>query len=502
MSKVSEIIKDPTLTYQQQVLSLARLAENEDDSLVRDPEFLEALENGALCDLGEGLAPYRPRYIVPDYELLMKKGCEFLGIEAPTDIWEATNALLIFYKHVPSITSFPVYLGNFSTLFEKFDLDETVTRKALKLFLQHIDKTLTDSFVHANIGPKENRVGHIILELTKEMQLAIPNITLLYNEKITSDAFAIKCVDCMLATSKPSFANDELYSKDMNGNYAIVSCYNALKVGGGGYTLPRIRLYYAALQAKSKTDFIERVLPYYVNVMLKNMDQRITYIVEESNFFKSNFLVKEGFVKQENFTGMFGVVGLSECCNKLLGIEDKNKGYGHSKEAEALALKILDTIHDLVEAHHGVYCEGCNNTYVMHAQVGIDSDGMDNSPGCRIPIGYEPELRDHLLLEAKMHKYFVSGIGDIFKFDETWNKNPKALLDIIKGALNSGMRYFTGYNADNDVVRVTGYLVKRSEIEKLRNNEASLNQVSAYGLGAQDKGKALSRRVYGNSINQ
>ncbi|MDF9825664.1 YjjI family glycine radical enzyme [Breznakia sp. PF5-3] len=499
MSKVSEIIKDPTLTYQQQVLSLARLAESEDDSLPRDKAFIEALQDGVLCDLGEGLAPYRPRYIVPDYELLMKKGCEFLDIAPPSDIWEATNALLIFYKHVPSITSFPVYLGNFSTLFAPFDTEEEITRKALKLFLQHIDKTLTDSFVHSNIGPKENRVGHIILDLTKEMQLAIPNLTLLYNPEKTSNEFALKCVDCMLETSKPSFANDAMYAKNMDGNYAIVSCYNALKIAGGGYTLPRIRLYDASLKAKDADDFLNNILPYYVEVLLKNMDQRITYIVEESSFFKSNFLAKEGFVKQENFTGMFGVVGLAECTNNLLGISDKSKGYGHDKDAEKLASTILDKIHDMVEAHHGVYCEGCNNTYVMHAQVGIDTDGTENSPGCRIPIGSEPELRDHLLLEAKMHKHFISGIGDIFKFDKTWNKNPQAILDIIKGAFTSGMRYFTGYNADNDVVRVTGYLVKRSEIEKLRNNEASLNQVTLYGKGAEEKGKALSRRVYENS---
>ena len=496
MSKVSEIIKDPTLTYQQQVLTLARLAESEDDSLLRDAEFLEALEKGALCDLGEGLAPYRPRYIVPDYELLMKKGCTFLGIAPPTDIWEATNALLIFYKHVPSITSFPVYLGNFSTLFAPFDTDVEMTRKALKLFLQHIDKTLTDSFVHANIGPEENRVGHIVLELTQEMQLAIPNLTLLYHPEKTSEVFARACAECMLKTSKPSFANDELYAKDMDGNYAIVSCYNALKIAGGGYTLPRIRLYYASLQAKDSEDFINNILPYYVKIMLRNMDQRIRYIVEESNFFKSNFLVKEGFVKQENFTGMFGMVGLAECTNKLLGISDKNEGYGHNKDAEVLASKILDTIDTLIQNHHGIYCEGCGDRYVMHAQVGIDSDGVENSPGCRVPIESEPDLREHLLLEAKMHKHFVSGVGDIFKFDETWNQNSQALVDIIKGAFKSGMRYFTGYNADNDVVRVTGYLVKRSEIEKLRNNEASLNQVTAYGKGAQEKGKALSRRVY------
>lgn len=495
MSKVTDIISDPTLTYQQQVLALARLAENEDDTLPLEPEFEKALQEMTLCDLGEGRAPYRPRYILPDYSLLMKKGCEFLGLTPPQDIWEATNALLIFYKHVPSITSFPVYLGNFGELFAPFHKDKEETRKALRLFLLHIDKTLTDSFVHANIGPKDSEVNRIILELTKEMQLAIPNITLLYDPAKTSDEFAMACIDCMLATSKPSFANDVMYRKE-NADYAIASCYNALKVCGGGYTLPRIRLFNVAEKAKDIDDFFAHVLPYYVQLLLRNMDTRITYIVETSNFFTSNFLAKEGFVKRENFTGMFGVVGLAECTNHLLGIQDANKGYGHNEEANALAQRIMDAVDTMVSAHKGVYCEGCNNQYVLHAQVGIDSDGRENSPGARIPIGVEPELPIHITCECKFHKYFVSGIGDIFKFDDTWNHSQAALLDIIKGAFANGMRYFTGYNADNDVVRVTGYLVKKSEIEKLDHQQASLNNVTVFGQGARNTANALDRRIY------
>ncbi len=38
----------------------------------------------------------------------MKQGSEFLKLNPPKDIWEATNNLLILYKHVPSITSMPV----------------------------------------------------------------------------------------------------------------------------------------------------------------------------------------------------------------------------------------------------------------------------------------------------------------------------------------------------------------------------------------------------------
>ena len=119
--------------------------------------------------------------------------------------------------------------------------------------------------------------------------------------------------------------------------------------------------------------------------------------------------------------------------------------------------------------------------------------------GARIPIGVEPELCDHIQVECKFHKYFVSGIGDIFRFDDTWNNTPEALLDIIKGAFAQGMRYFTGYNADNDVVRVTGYLVKKSEIEKLDHHEASLNNVTVFGQGARNTAKALDRRIYDES---
>lgn len=499
MSKVSEIIKDPTLTYQQQVLALARLAENEDDTLILNPEFKQALADGILCDLGEGNAPYRPRYIVPDYQILFDKGCKFLELEPPQNIYEACNNLLIFYKHVPSITSFPVFIGNLPELLQPYDIDEQQTRSALRMFLLHIDKTLTDSFVHANIGPEDSRVARTILELTKEMQLAIPNISIKYNPDKTSNDFALASIDCMLATSKPSFANDVIYSAENPEGYAIVSCYNALKIGGGGYTLPRIRLYDASLKAKNKEEFLEVILPYYVKLLLENIDSRIKYIVEESSFFTSNFLATEGFVKQENFTGMFGVVGLAECSNNLLNIDAKAKGYGNNEEAEALGLEILDIINDLVQEHEGVYSQGHNNKYVMHAQVGIDSDGKENSPGVRIPIGYEPELSEHLLKQGKVHKHFKSGVGDIFKFDQTWNNTPNALLRIIQGAFANGIRYFSGYNADNDVVRVTGYLVKKSEIERLNNQQASLNQVSVFGKGADEKADALKRRVYDGS---
>ncbi len=497
MSKALEIIQDETLGYWQQVLALAKLGENSDASLRYSDAYYAAKAAGKLCDLNEGAMPYRPRYICPDYALLFEKGCEFLQLEPPTDLAEALNVLEIFYCHVPSITAYPVYLGRLDQLLEPFVVkeDRAYAKKLLRLFLRNIDRTKPDSFVHANIGPQDSLTGRLILELSEEMQLAIPNITLLYDPELTSEDFALACVSCMLKVAKPSFANHRMFVREWGEDYAIASCYNGLKIAGGGFTLPRMKLYECALGAKDAQDFLENVLPGLVDLQLEYMDKRVKFIVEQSSFFKSNFLVTEGFVKQENFTGMFGLVGLAECCNHLLGITDKKQGFGRNPEATDLGLRIMDAIEKQVAAHEAPYCDAFGHRYGLHAQVGIETDGLDDAPGTRIPIGAEPEMLEQLEVNERFHKYFPTGTGDIFKFEETYLKTPEAILPIIRGSLARGLRYFSGYLENNDVVRVTGYLVKRSEIERLRAKKQSLNQVTLFGMGAEDGARALSRRI-------
>ena len=497
MSEALRIIQDPTLTYRQELVSLARLGESTDNSLRYSDEYYEAKRKGALCDLNEGVMPYRPRYVCPDYDLLFSKGCDFLQLDPPKDLLEAVNVLEIFYCHVPSITTYPVYLGDLDKLLEPFVIkeDREYAKKVLRLFLRNVDRVQTDSFVHADIGPEETVTGRILLELTEEMQLAVPNLTLRYDPEKTSDSFALDCVCCMLKTAKPSFANHRMFVREWGERYAIASCYNGLQIGGGGFTLPRMRLYECSLGAKDPDDFISRELPKYIDLQLEYMDKRVRFIVEESTFFKTNFLATEGFVKRENFTGMFGVVGLAECCNHLLGIQDPKRGFGMNPEATALGKRIMDAIEKRVADHVAPYCDACGHRYRLHAQVGIDTDGMDDSPGTRIPIGAEPVMLEQLEVNQVFHPYFPTGTGDIFKFEETYQKTPEAILPIIKGSLARGLRYFSGYLENNDVVRVTGYLVKKSEIEKLRARKQSLNQVTLFGMGAQDGGHALDRRI-------
>ena len=53
MSEALRIIQDPTLTYRQEVLALARLGESTDTSLRYSDEYYAAKKKGALCDLAD-----------------------------------------------------------------------------------------------------------------------------------------------------------------------------------------------------------------------------------------------------------------------------------------------------------------------------------------------------------------------------------------------------------------------------------------------------------------
>ena len=499
--RILGIIQSPVLTHEQKVANLAIAA----DSLLEVldlPEGLKELlepENGekCICDLAEGNAPLRPRYIIPDYEKFLREGSKFLQLEPPRDLYEVLNHLLIFYKHVPSVTNFPVYTGQLDTLLEPYidTVTEDEAKKLLKLFFVHMDRTILDSFSHANIGPKSTKAGRLILEVEQQLEQAVPNLTLKYEEGITEDDFALKAVECALHSAKPSFANDRMFRNELSERYVIASCYNGLPLGGGAYTLCRLILSNIAKRAENIRQFMEQELPCVMGIMAAYMDQRIRFEVEESGFFENNFLAKEGFIHRDRFTAMFGLVGLAECVNTLLEKEGRQERFGHDEYANQLGVEIMDIIDTFNRNHCNPYCEVTENHFLLHAQVGIAED-KGISPGTRIPIGEEPkELVEQLLVISKFHRYFPSGTGDIFPIDLTVHKNPEYVLDIVKGAFKRDIRYLSFYSSDSDVIRITGYLVKRSEMDKLDKGEAVLQDTTALGLGAAQNGKILERKV-------
>jgi YjjI family glycine radical enzyme len=150
----------------------------------------------------------------------------------------------------------------------------------------------------------------------------------------------------------------------------------------------------------------------------------------------------------------------------VLEHEGHDGRYGYDFVADELAEEILRQVADLVAARPLPYCEGNGGRALLHSQSGIDSDdGV--SAGCRIPVGQEPPLLQHLRTIAPHHVLFPAGISDVLAFDETARRNPQAVVDVIRGGFKSGLRDFT-FNLDsNDFIRITGYLVRKSDLAKI-----------------------------------
>jgi len=73
---VRAALEDPSLTYRQRVQRLATLAENALEPPPVSQECREALDKRVICDMYEGNAPYRPRYLLPDYARALDNGSE------------------------------------------------------------------------------------------------------------------------------------------------------------------------------------------------------------------------------------------------------------------------------------------------------------------------------------------------------------------------------------------------------------------------------------------
>ena len=488
--RIIEILKNPTVTYRQRVLNLAKAAEDVLPAAALSKEAEWFREQDVIFDMNEGNAPFRPRYIVPNYDLFMKQGSDFLSLPAPTDIRQAVDALLILYHHVPSSGGDPMYIGHIDRLLEPFIEDEQEARDAIRALLTHVDRTIADSFCQANVGPYDTRAGRIILEVTAEMNTPVPNMSIIYDEEKTSDDFAIAAVRTNLICSKPAFANDRIYCRDWGEQYAIASCYNAFPLGGGGLTLGRLNMKALGALAQNPQQLLDELLPRAIAAQCEQMDRRIQFIIDDCTFFEHSFLVDEGLIERDKFVGMFGMTGMAECVNSVLQLVEPSERYGSGEQATAYTEQILEIMDREVRAYRPKY-----NRFYLHAQVGIDTD-FQCTPNVRVPVGEEPSLIEQIRFAARVQKPFTTGVGELFAFEETAVQNPEAVLDVIKAAFRQDMRYFAPYRDGTDVIRVTGYLIKRSDLEKMNRGEVVLNSGVGVGRGALDSIGALNRKVY------
>jgi len=463
------LVDDPVLTYRQRMHRLAALAENALDPPPVSAACAEALEKRVICDLYEGNAPYRPRYVLPDYATFLRRGSAFLELGPAGDLDEALAHLLIAYTQVPSITGYPVWLGDLDGLLEPYvaDLDDDELHRRLRLFWISLDRILPDAFTHANLGPGDTRVGRTALRLERELLQVVPNLSLKVDPELTPDDLVRDAVETVFACGQPHFVNHPMMVGDLGPSYGVASCYNSLRVGGGSHTLVRLNLREVALRHQgSRESFLEDLLPTYVELTAELMESRIRHLVEEARFFDHSWLVADGLLHLDRYSAMFGLYGLAEAVSLVLEHEGVDGHYGRDDVADELAEQVLQRVAGLVAARPMPHCEGNGGRAFLHSQSGIDSD-IGVTAGCRIPVGDEPDLLRHLRTISPHHALFPAGISDVLAFDETTRRNPEAVVDVIRGAFRTGLRDFT-FNLDsNDFIRITGYLVRKSDLAKI-----------------------------------
>jgi YjjI family glycine radical enzyme len=467
-SRARMLVQDGVIGFDQKLRRLAALATETLPYPELSAPCREALDKRVICDMFEGNAPFTPRYVLPDYEKAMRQGLRHLELEPPTNLDDAIAFLQIMYAHVPSVTTYPVYLGDLDKVLAPF-VDDSVTDAVLDAKLRRfwigIDRMLPDAFVHTDLGPHDSRITRSVLRVERSLRQAVPNITLKVDPDLTPDDLVEDAVRTVFETGKPHFVNHPMMVRDHGEAYAAVSCYNSLKIGGGAHTLVRLNVKEAVLRHQGGVeDFLSGTLPMYVELTAELAQARIRSLVEEQRFFDTHWLVTERLISLDR---LFGVFGLAEGVNLLMAYEGLDRNgearYGHDPTADALAVRVIERVAELVAARRMAYCDGGGGRCYLHSQGGIDLDD-DVTAGTRIPVGDEPDMLEHILTCAPHHHLFAAGISDIFHVDETTMRNPEAMVDIIRGGFASGMRDFT-FNLDsNDFVRITGYLVRKSDL--------------------------------------
>ena len=91
------IVGDTSLTHEQAMMNLSKVPGQFMYGFTPPEGYDTLLDQGVLSDLGEGYAPICPRYLLPDYDLFLEKGCKFLRIEPPKDLFEAIEAFLTVF---------------------------------------------------------------------------------------------------------------------------------------------------------------------------------------------------------------------------------------------------------------------------------------------------------------------------------------------------------------------------------------------------------------------
>jgi hypothetical protein len=463
---VRHVVEDPTLSYRQRVQRLAGLAEETLPPPPVSDACRAAQDAGVVCDMFEGHAPYRPRYLLPDYGRALRQGSAYLELPPPADLHEALWFLASMYGQVPSITGYPVYLGDIDDLLAPFvagwSVDAIVA--VLRPFWRALDRMLPDAFVHANLGPHDTPVGRAVLRLERELLQVVPNLTLKVHPEITPDDYLLDAVHTVFACAKPHFVHHPLMVNDLGDAYGVVSCYNSLKRGGGAHTLVRLDLSAVARRHHGPAEgLFEDTLPRYVELTAELIEARVRHLVERARFYEHDWLVREGLLSPDRFSAMFGIYGLAEAVDHLMAARGARRplrprrgrqrallphharGRGAGRRAAAAVLRRLR------RARAAARAVGDRQRRRRHGR----HPHPDRSRAGALPAPARGRAAPRAVRRRRVRHPALRRDGDA-QPPGGRRRHPRCVRE--------GMRDLT-FNLDgNDFIRITGYLVRKSDL--------------------------------------
>ena len=111
----------------------------------------------------------------------------------------------------------------------------------------------------------------------------------------------------------------------------------------------------------------------------------------------------------------------------------------------------------------------------------------------RTDHGHELDPVSHVQALAPHHQYCPSSISEVLTLDATVKANPDAVLDLCKGALACGLREFTANVGGNDLVRVTGHMIRLSDVARYNTDKGARTNTTALGADAAKLTAILAR---------
>lgn len=239
-------------------------------------------------------------------------------------------------------------------------------------------------------------------------------------------------------------------------------------IGRGNLSFTTINLPRLALQSENYAQFLEK-LEETVDLVVRQLVDRFEFQCEGlkgqfpmlmNGMWKDSDTLKSddepvGREVLKHGTLSVGYIGLAECLVALTGHH-----HGESDYAQQLGLKIVKEIYDRckywadkLDLNVGVIAtpaEGLSGKFVPKDReefgliLGVtDKDYYTNSN--HVPVEYKISYVDKLRIEAPYHQFTLAGHIAYVEIDGNAQKNPQAIMDIVKTMLD----YNIGYGSIN-----------------------------------------------------